>query len=310
VNKNKKEITFMTIDETITARILKQLEAGTVPWRKIWKVGLPKSLVTREEYGDVNSLVLGSTEFTSQYWLTYHDARRLGGHVRKGERSSPLVYWQWRTAEELKRLADETGQEDQAPCVPYVSPVFNLDQVVGVGTPPQDDLRHKNRLQVAECLFEIMPDKPEIVHTVTAQPAYSPRLDRVTMPHLSQFNSADHFFCTLYHELTHATGHPKRLNRFSETAGDQFGKHSFEALVAEFGAAFLCGFSGIQNSETESLQASYIQGWAQVFRQDSRLLVRAASAAQRATDYIRGKVIKEETNAHAQQAGAAEVQHA
>ena len=197
--------------------------------------------------------------------------------------------------EELAQRAEQTGKEDGAPCTPFVSAVFNFDQVEGV-TRPADDLppRPEDRLTVAEQMFDVMPDKPEIVHTLTAQPAYSPSLDRITLPHLSQFESADEYFSTLYHELTHASGHARRLNCFAEAEGDRVEKYSFEELVAEFGAAFLCGFAGIQNRGTEELQASYIQGWARVFQQDSRVLVRAASAAQRAADYIRGKVPAEE----------------
>src|ERR1019366_7752248 len=129
----------------------------------------------------------------------------------------------------------------------------------------------------------------KIVHAITAEPAYSPRLDRITMPHLSQFVSADEYFSTLFHELTHSVGHPKRLNRFAEAEGDKVEKYSFEELVAEFGAAFLCAFAGIKNPESEALQAGYLQDWAEVFKQDNRILLRAASAAQHAADYIRGK---------------------
>ena len=153
---------------------------------------------------------------------------------------------------------------------------------------------------VAEQMFDVMPDKPEIIHTLTAQPAYSPTLDRITLPHLSQFESADAYFATLYHELTHSTGAPRRLNRFAEAEGDRVEKYSFEELVAEFGAAFLCGFTGIENRHTEELQASYIEGWARVFQQDSRVLVRAASAAQRAADYIRGKIPAEDPKPQAE----------
>ncbi len=106
--------------------------------------------------------------------------------------------------EELAQRAEQTGKENVAPCTPFVSAVFNFDQVEGVAR-PADDLppRPEDRLTVAEQMFDVMPDKPEIVHTVTAQPAYSPSLDRVTLPHLSQFESADEYFSTLYHELTH-----------------------------------------------------------------------------------------------------------
>ena len=119
------------------------------------------------------------------------------------------------------------------------------------------------------------------------------------MPHLSQFENADEYFSTLFHELTHSVGHPRRLNRFAEAEGDQVEKYSFEELVAEFGAAFLCAFAGIKNAESEAMQASYIEGWAKVFKQDSRILLRAASAAQHASDYIRGKISAAESQAEA-----------
>ena len=291
----------MTIYETVTNRILSQLSAGQVPWRKTWKTGLPKSLSTGREYRGINILVLGSAEYTSRYWMTFREAQRQGGHVRKGERATPVIYWKWRTPEELAQRAAQTGKEDVAPCTPFVSAVFNFDQVEGVAR-PADDLppRPEDRLTVADQLFDVMPDKPEIVHTLTAQPAYSPSLDRITLPHLSQFESADEFFSTLYHELVHATGAPRRLNRFAEAEGDRVEKYSFEELVAEFGAAFLCGFAGIENRSTEALQASYIEGWARVFKQDNRILLRAASAAQRAADYIRGKLVVEDAQPAAQ----------
>ncbi len=286
------------IYQTVTDRILKQLDAGVVPWRKTWITGLPKSLTTGKEYRGVNILVLGSTEYTSRYWLTFREAQRQGGHVRKGERATPVIYWKWRSPEELAKRRQETGQENPAPCVPFASVVFNFDQVEGVDR-PQDDVpnRVNDRFEVAEQMLDVMPDQPELVHTITAQPAYSPLVDRVTLPHLSQFESADEYYSTLFHELVHSSGHPRRLNRFAESEGDRVEKYSFEELVAEFGAAFLCGFAGIQNANTDALQASYIEGWRKVFSQDGRILVRAASAAQRAADYIRGKVAVESTSA-------------
>jgi antirestriction protein ArdC len=284
----------MNIYEQVTQRILNQLEAGQIPWRKTWKSGLPKSLGTGREYRGVNILVLGCTMFTSRYWVTYREAQRLGGQVRKGERATPVIYWKWRTPEELKRLSARTGKEHIAPCAPFTSAVFNLDQVEGINR-PEDDAGNRpiDKLEVANQMLDVMPDKPELVHALTAQPAYFPQLDRVVLPHLSQFESADKYFATLFHETVHSTGHPRRLNRFDEAEGSKIEKYSFEELVAEFGAAFLCGFAGVDNPDTNSLQAlqaSYIEGWSGVFRQDSRILVRASSAAQKAADYIRGKI--------------------
>ncbi|HOC00008.1 MAG TPA: zincin-like metallopeptidase domain-containing protein [Verrucomicrobiota bacterium] len=281
----------MNVYQTVTDRILKALDAGVIPWRKTWTTGLPKSLTSGREYRGVNVLVLGTTAFTSRYWVTYREAQRLGGHVRKGERATPVIYWKWRTAEELAKRREATGQDNPAPCVPFAYAVFNLDQVEGVGRPGDDVPNRTNEhFDIAEQMLAVMPDKPEIVHQVTAQPAYSPRLDRITLPHLSQFESAAEYYATLWHELTHSTGAKRRLNRFEEVEGDRFERYSIEELVAEFGAAFLCALTGVANVSTDALQASYINGWAAALRKDVRLVLRAASAAQRAVDYIRGQV--------------------
>jgi antirestriction protein ArdC len=291
----------MTINiyQTVTDRILKQLDAGVIPWRKTWTAGMPKSLTTGKEYRGVNILVLATAEFTSRYWVTYREALRLCGHVRKGERATPVIYWKWRTPAELARRAEQTGKEAVAPCVPFTSAVFNLDQVEGVARPEDDVPRRANEhFDIADQVLAIMPDKPEIVHQVGADPRYSPRLDRITLPHLGQFESGAEYYATLFHELAHSTGHPKRLDRFAQVEGDRFERYSFEELVAEFGAAFLCAFTGLDNPAGEALHASYIKGWSDALRKDQRLLIRAASAAQRAADFIRGKVAVEASELH------------
>lgn len=280
-----------TIYQTVTDRILKQLEAGQIPWRKTWTTGLPKSLTTGKEYRGVNILVLGSAEYSSRYWLTYRQTQNLGGHVRKGERATPVIYWKWRTVAELRDLSNKTGRESLSPCVPFASAVFNLDQVEGIEGPQDDVPRHAHqRFEIAERMLEVIPDKPEIVHSVTTDPVYNRSLDRVALPHLSQFESASEYYSTLFHELVHATGHEKRLNRFSKSDGNGLERYSFEELVAEFGTAFLCAFTGVENLLTQENSTGYIESWAAVFRRDSRILLRAAGAAQRAADYLRGKI--------------------
>lgn len=284
-----------SIYQLITDRILEQLGHGVVPWSKTWTTGLPKSLSTGKEYRGVNILILAMSPYASRYWLSYREAIRQGGHVRKGERATPVVYWKWRTPEEIRKAAKEGKTDRLANCYPFVSAVFNLEQVEGV-EPPEDDVPNakNDRLDTAERLLEVMPSMPEIIHAIDAEPAYSPRLDRVRLPHLSQFKSADEYYSTLFHELIHSTGHVRRLNRFRAIDGDRIERYSFEELVAEFGASFLCAFSGIKNPKCEALQASYIAGWSQAFREDQRMILRAASAAQRAADYVRGKVITDE----------------
>lgn len=286
----------MNIYAAITERILKQLDAGVIPWRKTWNIGLPKSLSTGKEYRGLNVLVLSSTPFSSRYWVTYKEAIRLGGHVRKGERATPVIYWKWRKPEELEKRRQQTGKENPAPCVPFAFAVFNLDQIEGIEGPTEDSSgNHNRRHELADNLMALVVDKPTITHELSGNPTYNPRTDTITLPHLCQFEIAEEYYAALFHELTHATGHPKRLNRFASTEGNSTERYSQEELVAEFGAAFLCGFTGVSNAQTDALQASYIDGWKRAIRADQRLLLRAASAAQIAADYLRGKVWSEET---------------
>jgi len=298
----------MDIYQTVTNRILDQLQSGTVPWRKTWTTGLPKSLTSGKEYRGINILILGMTTHTSRYWVTYREALKHQGHVRKGERATPVVYWKWRTPEEMQKQRVKAGKDDVAPCVPFVNAVFNLDQVEGVRSPdddvPQDGPK---ALDFAAKLLDPMPDKPAIRHSAMFQPAYSRLTDDVLMPHLQQFESEPEYYATLFHEIVHSTGHSKRLNRFKKTDGEFEKRYSFEELVAECGAAFLCGIAGIQNPDTDALQAGYIENWMEVFERDNRVLLRAASAAQRAVDYVRGvsidtrhsEPVTEQANEHA-----------
>lgn len=109
----------------------------------------------------------------------------------------------------------------------------------------------------------------------------------VTIPQSSQFVSMAHYFATLYHEVVHSTGHPSRLARPGVTDGARFASHAYsqEELTAEFGAAFLCGVSGIA-PQTIDNAAAYIAHWIERLHNDKTLLVHAASQAQRAVDFI------------------------
>lgn len=285
----------MNIYQTVTDRILKQLEAGHIPWRKTWITGLPKNLTSGKEYRGINTLVLAAAPYSSCYWVTYREAQRLGGQVRKGEKATPVVYWKWRNAGDLEKLKSKHGAKDFAPCVPFLSFVFNLDQVDGLksdetGLTPVAP----NLYQIADLMLESMPRPPKIRHAANLEPAYNIPNDEVRLPHLSRFESGAEYYAALFHELAHATGHATRLNRLATMTGDRLERYSFEELVAEFCAAFLCAHTGISNPMSEALQASYIAGWSKALREDPQMILRAASVAQRAADYIRGKCLVED----------------
>ncbi len=116
----------MNVFQTVSETILAKLSEGVIPWRKPWVAGLPCSVGSRKEYRGINIILLGLRDHTSRYWVTYKEAVRLQGHVKKGAKGSKVIYWHWRTEEERQRLVDSGKTKSPAPCVPFLSTVFNL----------------------------------------------------------------------------------------------------------------------------------------------------------------------------------------
>jgi len=273
----------------VTERIIDQLEKGVIPWTSsISKQGAPKSLITRKAYRGINPFVLWTAPFDSRYWLTFNQAQKLGGHIRKGEKGFPVVYWHWRSPAELAKLAEKTP--NPAPCYPFYATVFNLEQCEGIDAPADDTKTFEHSpIEEAERIIAAMPNAPRVEYIHTEKPYYSASTDTLYIPVARRFETSEDYYCTLFHEFAHSTGHESRLNRFASQKNRQFGSpdYSFEELVAEMTAAFLCAHCGIENQIQQS--ASYIDGWLEAFRKDKKILIEAASAAQRAADYILGK---------------------
>lgn len=276
----------MNVYEVINQRIEELLENGTVPWRKPWNVeaNMPKNLVSKKEYRGVNIFLLNCMPYGSPYWLTFNQAKEKGGNIRKGEKATPVIFWKW-----LDRKNIEASEEDgdgKIPMLRYYS-VFNVEQCEGIKVPePEAMIKIFNPIEKAEEVIQTMPFLPDIRHGGN-RAYYSPSLDYIQLPSKHTFESPQEYYSTCFHELTHATGHMKRLCRKSILETSYYGSHEYskEELVAEMGAAFLCGYSGIEQGTLEN-SAAYIQGWLKVLKDDRRLLVHAAAQAQKAADYI------------------------
>lgn len=277
----------------ITERIIEQLETGVVPWHSsVSKQGMSKNLISKKEYRGINPFVLWTAPFDSRYWLTFKQAQGLDGHVKRGEKGFPVVYWHWRSPEEMAKLAAKTP--NPAPCYPFYSTVFNIEQCEGIAAPADDTKTFEHSpIEEAERIIAAMPNAPKIEHTHTDRPFYRPSTDMVAVPVARRFETAEDYYSTMFHELAHSTGHESRLNRNASNKHRSFGSpdYSFEELVAEMSAAFLCAHCGIENQLQQS--ASYIDNWLEVFRKDQKILIEAASAAQRACDYILAKTFDE-----------------
>jgi antirestriction protein ArdC len=285
----------MDVYAIVTEKIVNLLEQGIVPWRRPWvSTGLPRNLVSKKPYRGVNLFLLSATKYVSPFWLTVKQANELGGSVRKGEHSQIVVFWKVdqiaNTGTETGAESDETDEKSRRRFVLRYYRLFNLEQCelpqAVLDKLPKIETHQHDPIEAAERIIAGMPNPPEIQYA-GSKAFYSPITDRITLPPRELFISAAEHFATLAHELSHAAGAPKRLNRTSIAEAAPFGSptYSFEELVAEFSAAYLCAEAGISPAVLEN-QAAYIQGWVAKLRSEKRMVVIAAAQAQKAADYI------------------------
>ncbi len=272
--------------EEVTNQIVSALEAGTPPWRKPWTgdaagFSMPKR-ANGEMYKGINVLMLwlmaAERGYTSETWFTYRQAKEAGGQVRKGEKSTTVIYFNTVKSE------DKQGEEKTIPFAKAYR-VFNADQIEGLPaefyqkpTAPRD-LGTKADPELDGFFASIgaqieTSDKP--------QAYFSPSKDIIHMPPIETFHSANGFYATLAHEGIHFTGVEKRLGRYGKYSNKQ--EYAFEELVAEIGSCMLCAQHGLTPEFDQS--AAYIEGWLKALKDDKRLIFKAASAAQKATDYL------------------------
>ena len=275
--------------EVIADRIIAALDGGTVPWRKPWSLpaGIRPQSVAGHAYSGVNAVVLGLSGYCDPRWLTYRKATELGGHVKRGEKGTPIVFVTPLTVE--RENEDGQTEEKTIRFLRYYH-VFNVEQCEGLPLPQVGTPEPFDPIAAAERIIANMPEPPPISHNGGNKAYYTPAADSVHLPPRGAFSNAGEYYSTAFHELGHSTGHRNRLDRHGlETGIAPFGSavYSREELAAEFCAAFLCAQSGIQNTIDNS--AAYIQGWAKAINRDKRLVVIAASQGQKAADYILGR---------------------
>ena len=259
-----------------------------IPWQKTWKNEMPKNFVSNIPYKGINTLLLGLQDYESSYWLSFRQVKELSGWVKKGEQSTMVVLWKPVVTNNRHQEVDE-ATADVSFLLRYYN-VFNLAQV----ELPDEILKKRittsstnSKLITAETIIQGYPKPPAIViNNVIPNPRYLPRIDRVEIQSISNFKTSDDYYASLYHELAHSTGSKERLNRKGITDPIEFGseRYSREELVAEISASFLCSMSGVEN--TIENQSAYIQSWLHALNNDSRMVLIAASQAQKACDYI------------------------
>ena len=278
--------------EVITDRIAALLSSGMIPWRRPWNA-LRAAGSTRPRnvagnlYRGANWFLLGMLPYANPVFLTFKQAKVLGGSVRKGEQGFPVLFWKMLEVTE----ATAGSPEDIGKMIPFARyyTVFNVEQCDGLSlVQPEAPVApvEFDSIAEAEAIWEAMPQQPELRYGGD-RACYIPGFDQIRMPIRSAFGQAEGFYETLFHEMGHATGHTSRLSRKEIVSGSYFGArdYSLEELVAELTAAFLCAEAGVDQAILEN-QAAYIQGWLEKLQQEPSAFITAAARAQKAADFI------------------------
>ncbi|WP_374575989.1 ArdC family protein [Phenylobacterium sp.] len=280
--------------QEITDKIITELEAGRLPWVQPWRGGaktplaMPINATSGRRYSGINVLILWQAladfGFRSPAWLTFRQALATGGAVRKGEHGVTVVYADRFTPDAERRRAEREGGAPDAVFFLKRFTVFNIDQCEGLSdqvAPPPKPIPPGLLLPQAEALigatradFRIGGDRA----------FYSPTHDYVQVPRPDAFFEPINWHRTALHELGHWTGHGSRLSR--DQSGP-FGSASYakEELVAEMASAFACASLGIVPTVRH---ADYLGAWLEILRGDNRAIVRAASSASKAADFLLG----------------------
>lgn len=269
--------------ENVTRSIIAELEQGAAPWVKPWKNGklvgiMPANAVTGHHYRGINIPILWHSAdvhgYPTQGWLTFKQALDKGGHVKKGEKGTQVVF--------TKRLSvkDEDDEDKQISMLRSFT-VFNVAQVDGLPEHPEppelsDGHRHERAesfIKATGAQFRMSGDSA----------CFIPSLDVIELPYQGFFKNPEAFYAVALHELVHWSGGAKRLNR---DLNHRFGTRAYaaEELIAELGAAFLCAHLGVHG---ELRHASYIASWLELLKHDDHAIFTAASKASVAADYLR-----------------------
>lgn len=278
----------MDIYAKVTDRIIEQLEKGTIPWERPWAGdGYAVSHVTGKPYSLLNQFLLGNP---GEY-VTFEQCKKEGGKIKKGAKARFVVFWKMLDAAD--KDSDGNITTKQIPFLRY-SNVFNLADTEGLRTKHFEEVHNDNQpVEAAQRVLDayIAREGIRLEHSNQGGAYYQPAADRIHLPLMEQFVSAEAYYDTAFHECTHSTGHQKRLDRDGVTGHQQFGSmdYSKEELVAEIGACTIINRLGMETEKTFRNNAAYIQNWLKALKGDKKLIVTAAGKAEKAVAYIFGE---------------------
>jgi len=264
--------------QKIVDRLVNEMEKGKIPWKKPWHN--PMNAVSKRPYRGINYLSLAAADYTDPRYLTYLQAKNLGGNVKQGAHGFPVIKWIIPSKEDLQK------NPNAKPWLQCYT-VFNVEQCEGlVKLPALISVEH-NPLADAQAIIDNWAGKP-VIEIGGFEAGYNYRKDRIIMPEMGKFMSLEAYYDTFFHELIHSTGDITRLDR--ERAPKSIkDKYAYEELIAEIGGAMLCSEAHIDNSSLIENNAAYLQSWLKAVNDDPGMIVKAANEAARAVDMILGR---------------------
>ncbi len=290
------------IYQIITDRILAQLEQGVVPWHQPWANVTDEeaaiNYVTRKPYSLINQFLLG----VPGEYLTFKQVNKLGGTVKKGAKAGMVVYYSTQTTKKQTKINEDGSEETVLTVKEYSIPilrgyyVFHIKDTVGIPSKIKtEELSAEPTIQPIERAESIVNGylnrEPALKFSndkTTNIACYYPSADAVSVPMLSQYSTPEEYYATTFHELVHSTGHESRCNR---TLGTSFASENYsrEELVAEIGSAMICNSIKIECDKAFKNSIAYLQSWLSALKNDKKMIVWAASRAEKAVKYIIGE---------------------
>lgn len=272
------------VAEYVVERVLAEMDKGVVPWHKPWRVGGDRNIVSKKGYQGINTLLLMIERekhgYKSDWWMTFNQAKGLGGSVRSGAKSAMVVYWK---VGEMKDDKAESGKRKTF-LLRYYN-VFNADSVDGVKVPVEVTREHTPVVE-AEMVFRTYLDYSKVGLGHGGDRAYyAPVDDKIQLPMPEAFHTVTDYYGAAFHEAVHSTGHTSRLKRFTVNEYD-VKNYAREELVAEIGAAMLRTTTGVETDKALAQSAAYLKTWRDRISEDHNLIITAASRAEKAYHLI------------------------
>jgi antirestriction protein ArdC len=290
----KPQKTPFDIYQIVTDRILKQIEeTGKLVWQKPWYAthgNLPMNGKTKRPYEGVNMFLLQFNSFTSPYWLSFKQVEEMGGNIKKGEKSTQVVFWKMNKYTETNEAGEEKSKT--VPLLRYYN-VFNVEQCENITIASNQTVAFTEHQQIEnaeQVIKTYQQNNPALQINIceSSQAYYKPKADSVNMPLLKQFVTPAKYYSTFFHELAHSTGHETRLNRKEVATTIIFGSCDYgtEELTAELTAAFICAENGISNENSEANSIAYLKNWMRTIKADKKMFIMAAARANKAAKFI------------------------